>query len=48
MILEVLSSFLKRFNIGFPGGPDIPAIPSNELRTAGKTGNIFTRIANLA
>jgi hypothetical protein len=48
MTLEALSSFLKRFNNGFSGGPDIPAIPLNELRTSGKTRNIFIRKANLA
>jgi hypothetical protein len=48
MILEALSSFLKRFNNGFTAWSNIPAIPANELRTPGKTGNIRTGMANLA
>jgi hypothetical protein len=48
MILESLSNFLKRFNIGFPVGPNVPATPAHEPRTIGKTGNIFTGMANLA
>jgi hypothetical protein len=48
MMLEALSSFLKRFNNDFSVGSDIPPASANEPETSGKTRNIFTDMANLA